>query len=1365
MRNYNIGLDIGTSSVGWAVVDNQTNKVMKKAGNSLWGVRLFEEAHTAQERRMQRSTRRRYDRRKERINLLQDEFKEEINKVDNCFFQKLEESKYRKDDLLNKKILISPEERKLIRKYYNKYPTIYHLRQELMNTNEKMDIRLVYLAIHHIIKYRGNFIYEGKSFNVNNLNVVGKLKEIFISISENINELDISEECLNDIDYDQIANIINGTLKNDIKVNLVKELSKSSINKKFSTEFSKLVIGNKFNVANLFNLETDTEKNLSISLDGTDYDDKLDELEQLLGDYLEILEQMKELYDMVFLKKIFKGSDETSISSLMISRYNQHKEDLNLLKNTFKKDKQIYKKFFGDRETSKKSKENDSKKTGYICLYDSYVHNNLEAEDLCKEIKKYINNTDNTNFIITDENFIERLNNNEILPRITTKENGKYPYQLNKDELIKIIENQGRFYPFLLEKVKSSIDDDLANTYKLVRLLEFKIPYFVGPLVSDKKSKNAWMIRKIDNVKIDPYNFDEVIDKEKTAEKFILRMISHCTYLLDKNALPNNSILYSEFKVLNELKQIKINNERLTNEQQHKIINELFMKTNGSITETKFRDFLLNNLDYNFYENDLKISGYSADGKFANNMQSYVDFFGDDGIFAGTSYAKEAAEEIIKWITIFDDKDILEKKVRENYPELSDNQIKNILNKKYKGWGRLSKELLTELTINDKESNIPKSIMDLMYETDENFMQIINNDEYNFQKLIAKANNITKDSQELTYDVVANLATSPATKRGIYQALKVVREITDYMGYEPKNIILEMARSHEKKERKDDRKKHLQKLYEGIKEELKDNYKALKQELDNEEKIDTDKLYLYYLQEGKCLYCGESINVDDLKKKNSLYEIDHILPRTLIKDDSWDNRALVCRKCNQKKGASLVLPKSFRNDYTKSIWNRLKSNELMSNKKFYRLTRSAYSEEDIKGFINRQLVETRQITKHVANILSNFYPKTKIVYFKANISSSYRDKYELYKFRNINDYHHAHDAYLAAVLGNYQEKYLHYDLNYDEISKFNENLKDNEDYRRLHHGIVVNSLDEEFQKDFVEIAPKLINEDTGEIFNAKEFNELIENTLYRNDILISRKTEIKTGEFYNQTKQPKGKKGVSLKQNMPVELYGSYNRVNPSYAVMVRYTCNKNQKQKLVGFPIYLEKSSVETKEHYFRDLLKLEKDDTIQFDNRKIPFYSLINWDNQLCYLVGASNKIEVCNAKEFKYKKVFMKKYKYALNKLFNNKDSEKIGDYSASLDFILDYIINSIENEYKLYSNLVPELKEITNHGDYSIFNIEQKEKLIKELTNLLNIKSDTANLKFLNEKYSSAFGKKNDRIITHCEITNKSLTGLKENRYEL
>ena len=47
--------------------------------------------------------------------------------------------------------------------------------------------------------------------------------------------------------------------------------------------------------------------------------------------------------------------------------------------------------------------------------------------------------------------------------------------------------------------------------------------------------------------------------KERGAEKFITRMISNCTYILNEPAIPANSILYSKYKVYNELKQIKVN--------------------------------------------------------------------------------------------------------------------------------------------------------------------------------------------------------------------------------------------------------------------------------------------------------------------------------------------------------------------------------------------------------------------------------------------------------------------------------------------------------------------------------------------------------------------------------------------------------------------------------------------------------------------------------------------------------------------------------------------------------------------------------------------------------------------------------------
>ena len=822
-KEYNIGLDIGTTSVGWSVVEAENQKVMRKGNKALWGVRLFEDATTAEARRTARSTRRRYDRRRERIKLLQDEFSEEINKIDKNFFQKLKESKFVETDKLNKKIILTKEEKKELRDYQNKYKTIYHLRDELINNPEKKDIRLVYLAIHHIIKYRGNFLFQGANFNVENLNITEKLKELFQSLLENVQDLQIPDEYEEMLDFNKIEKDMLEKSKNDIKVLLKTDLEDIT-NKNFANEFGKLMVGNKVNLYKMLMIENDDK--LEISFNGTDYDDKYDTYQNALEDKIEILDILKQIYDSVFLKRLFKGEQNASISSLMVRYYNQHKEDLNFIKELFRNNRKIYNKLFRNGKDA--------------CLYEKYITNKIDYDAFKKEINKLLEDLFAHEETLIEQDLIdkysldvkERIENGEFLPRITTTDNGKYPYQLNKIELIKIIENQGKYYPFLLDKVKDN------KTYKIVKLLEFRIPYYVGPL--GKNGNNVWLERKIDNVKITPYNFDEIVNKEKTAEEFIRRMMSHCTYLLNEYALANNSILYSKFKVINELKQIRINDRKLELKFQQELIKELFMKTTGTITEKKFKNYLIASGEYNMDNGDLKITGYSADKKFANNMQSYIDFFGDNGIFENTNYTIDDAEKIIEWITIFEDKDILENKIRNTYKELNENQIKKIINKKYTGWGSLSRKLLTTKYYKDKETELYKSILDLMEETNENFMQIINNDKYNFQKMIQESNNI-KENTKLDYSIVEELATSPSTKRGIYQSLKVVEELVSYIGYEPKNIVIEMARSDDEKVRKDTRKDYIKKLYEGCKDSI-ENYKKLKHELYSHE-ITIQKLF------------------------------------------------------------------------------------------------------------------------------------------------------------------------------------------------------------------------------------------------------------------------------------------------------------------------------------------------------------------------------------------------------------------------------------------------------------------------------------------------------------------------------------------
>ena len=54
---YYLGLDVGSASVGWAVSDENYN-LCKFKGKDMWGIRLFETAKTAAERRSKRANRR-----------------------------------------------------------------------------------------------------------------------------------------------------------------------------------------------------------------------------------------------------------------------------------------------------------------------------------------------------------------------------------------------------------------------------------------------------------------------------------------------------------------------------------------------------------------------------------------------------------------------------------------------------------------------------------------------------------------------------------------------------------------------------------------------------------------------------------------------------------------------------------------------------------------------------------------------------------------------------------------------------------------------------------------------------------------------------------------------------------------------------------------------------------------------------------------------------------------------------------------------------------------------------------------------------------------------------------------------------------
>ena len=1170
---YSIGLDIGTNSVGWAVI-NEGFDLRKYKHQNMWGAHLFDEAQKAATRRSFRSSRRRLARRKRRITLLQQIFDNEMQKVDPHFYLRLSESMLHSCDKnsaleLNANILFA--DRSFTDKSYReKYPTIYHLRSSLFHDSEKQDIRLVYLALHHIIKYRGNFLVEGgvdsviSSFDNQNLQ---KFMD-FIGADESMAKK--VKAILLDRSLSRSAR------KSDI-INL---LQPSSDKKRAVSEAVGAAIGLKWNANKLFE---DDSLEVKGEFSNKNYEEQRDEIAAAIGDdRYELVETLESVYQWTVFSQFIRK--DSCLSDIMVDKYDAYRQDLSDLKSLFHEflPKESYKSFFH----------------GDAAEFEQYNKHKYSLEDLYKSIKKHLGNT--VKEYPRYQRFEKRAELGEFLARQRIRDNGAIPYQIHQYELERIVDNQAQYYPFLAQ-----------NRDKIISIFTFKLPYYIGPLKTG--GDFAWSVKKKDGV-IYPWNFDEMIDDEASAEKFIDRMRNNCTYLPDEEVLPKNSLLYQEYEVRNELKNVTVNGERLSPDIQNRIVDELFNKE-PSVTHKKLIKYLYDNQIYN--TTSLVISGTAKEKSFASSRKSYIDFNQKVGTPI-TPKNQQAIEEIIKWITLFEDKKILAKKLQKYSDIFNESQLRTILKLNYSGWGRLSRKLLDGITAHTRYGEM--TVIETMRRCSDNFMQIIQSDQYEFKKIIDDILSLDQRT-EITYDDIKNLAGSPGIKRALWRSVRIIDEIVDIIGYEPKLISIEMARNEDEKVRTKSRYSQLEKMYKDLYGK-KYNKSDIKSQLaDYKDKLDRKKYYLYFLQNGKCAYTGDPLDIEnDLRDS----EIDHILPRSLTKDDSLDNTVLVLRKENQQKLDDYPILLDIQNRM-RPIWMSLKNAKLMSQLKFQRLTsQRQLSEDRIAGFVNRQLVETRQITKHLARMLTEKYhdSSTEVFTIRAGMSSEYRRVHDLPKCREVNDLHHAKDAYLAAVLAQYiKVRYPRLDkaFIYGEYMKFKSKKQTDAD----RSSFILSSMKYDFT-----------NTETGEIiWQGKTAQDVIDRTMRYNDCLITRKTKIGDDQFYDQTIYGKnsGKTMIARKANLPVGKYGGYSGEKAAYFMAIRYLKQVRNKDvfvnEIISVPtqVYtLEKTKPGSINEYlrknYRQVIVLVP---------KIPINQKIEYDGNEQFIVGSS---EVTNAKQLK-------------------------------------------------------------------------------------------------------------------------------------
>ena len=1375
IKDYFVGLDIGTSSVGWAVT-NKAYELLKFRSHKMWGSRLFDEGESAVARRGFRSMRRRLERRKLRLKLLEELFADAMAQVDPTFFMRLRESKYHYEDKTtghSSKHILFIDKNYTDQDYYKKYPTIYHLRVALMKSGTD-DIRKLFLAVHHILKYRGNFLYEGASFDSNASTLDDVLKQALENITFNCFDSSAAIGSIGQILMETgktksdkaktIERLVDTYIITD-EVNASGKTQKEQVkeDKKRLKSFANLVLGLSANLTDLFGSVEDLDEDLKkLQFVGDTYDEKRDDLAKAWGDEIHIIDDCKSVYDAIILMSIKEPG--LTISESKVKAFNKHKDDLAILKSLLKSDRSIYNAMF---KVDEKGLHN-------------YVHyikqgrteeTSCNREDFYKYTKKVVEGLPDSK---DKEYILSEIELQTLLPLQRIKDNGVIPYQLHLEELKVILAKCGPKFPFLNE-----VADGFSVAEKLIKMLEFRIPYYVGPLNTSHNVDNggfAWAVRKASG-RVTPWNFDDKIDREKSAAAFIKNLTNKCTYLLGEDVLPKSSLLYSEFMLLNELNNVRIDGKPLETKVKAHLIKAVFKQDHKKMTKNRIEQFLKDN---NYIPEKHKPEITGLDGEIKNDLASYRDMVR----ILGNNFDLSMAEEIITDITIFgESKKMLRETLRKKFAScLDDEAIKKLSKLRYRDWGRLSKKLLNGIDGCDKAGDgTSVTIIEAMRDFSYNLMELLG-DKFSFMERIQEINDKLTDGQVVDpHDIIDDLALSPAVKRAVWQALCIVDEIVHIKKTLPARIFVEVTRSNKaEKKKKDSRQKRLSDLYAAIK---KDD--ALLSGLTNEEfgglksglaKYDdaalrSKKLYLYYTQMGRCAYTGEVIDLSQLNTDN--YDIDHIYPRSLTKDDSFDNLVLCKRTANAQKSDTYPISKEIQKAQ-KAFWIFLKQQGLISERKYERLTRiTPLTADDLSGFIARQLVETNQSVKAATTLLRRLYPGVDVVFVKAENVTDFRHDNDFIKVRSLNHHHHAKDAYLNIVVGNvYHERFTR---------NFRAFFKKNGANRTY-------NLAKMFNYDV-----NCTNAKDGKAWDVKTSMDTVKKMMASNDVRVTKRLLEQSGALadatvYKAAVAEKAKDGayIGMKTKSSVfadvSKYGGMTKIKNAYSIIVQYAGKKGEVVKeIVPLPIYLTNRNTTDQDliDYVASIIPQAKDISIIY--RKLCINQLVKVNGFYYYLGGKTNsKIYIDNAVELVvptniavYIKVLEKfdllrkdnkdiKASTVTTRIYNEGSTAIVSITDKDGLIVYDYFMSKLRTPLymKMKGNKVDELSTI-GRSKFTNMTLEEQSIYLLEVLNLLTNSKTTFDVKPLGITASrSTIGVK-IHTLDEFKIINESVTGLYSN----
>ena len=658
-----------------------------------------------------------------------------------------------------------------------------------------------------------------------------------------------------------------------------------------------------------------------------------------------------------------------------------------------------------------------------------------------------------------------------------------------------------------------------------------------------------------------------------------------------------------------------------------------------------------------------------------------------------------------------------------------------------------------------------------------NLMELLG-DKFSFMERIQEINDKLTDGQVVDpHDIIDDLALSPAVKRAVWQALRIVDEVAHIKKALPTRIFVEVTRSNKaEKKKKDSRQKRLSDLYAAIKKDdvllngiNNEIFGELKSSLAkyDDAALRSKKLYLYYTQMGRCAYTGEIIELSLLNTDN--YDIDHIYPRSLTKDDSFDNLVLCKRTANAQKSDTYPISEEIQKAQ-KPFWTFLKQQGLISERKYERLTRiTPLTADDLSGFIARQLVETNQSVKAATTLLRRLYPDIDVVFVKAENVTDFRHDNNFIKVRSLNHHHHAKDAYLNIVVGNvYHEKFTR---------NFRAFFKKNGANRTY-------NLAKMFSYDV-----KCTNAKDGKAWDVKTSMDTVKKMLASNDVRVTKRVYEQKGQLsdINLTKASKVKADIYLpiKANDPIMSqnmkYGGYSDIKNAYYTIIEYSDKKNNSIKaFIPIPIFIATKTL-TKQALLGYIKTVLPKANLRIIYKKVYNDQLLKIDGFNYYLGGRSNDrfcidnaiqlivpleiqfyiklVEKFTAIISENKNIALKASSVKSRNPINNQVENITLEYTQKL---FDYLVSKF-NELIYLKMRGNKLTDVNNIGrkQFIKLSLEERCKALAELLNIFTNMNKKLSLSTINVSASRKVVNFKISSLDEFKIVNESITGLYSN----